>query len=206
MPLAEAVPFQAVPPSSSGWLQTLRGALFQPRQQFGRLQPGPVGPAAKLTVISLGLVATAAVLTDDELYLGRVPLVLGRGLMMWVVGVLWLLGPQAFLFRQVMRLFGSSQPLSLAQHGMAAFAVLLSVFGVALSVAGISPESAPFVISWYLALATLTVLGTHALYQFAVGAYGLSPGKAVGAVLVFELVHGIALVITLSVLLTLIKV
>jgi hypothetical protein len=204
MPLAETVPYEAATPSASGWLSTLRGALFSPRALFGGLQPGPLAPAAKLAALSLALVAVAAVLTDDELYLGRVPLVLGRGLMMWVVGTLWLLGPQAFLFRQVMRWFGADRPLSLAQRGMAAFSVLLAVFGVVLSVAGLSPESGPFVITWYLALVALTVLGTHALYRLAAGAYALPSGKAVGALVVFQFVHGLALVLTLGVLFTLI--
>ncbi len=205
MPLAQAVPYDSVQPTASGWLTTLLGALFRPRALFGQLQPGPVAPAAKLTALYVALPALAAMLTDDDLWDGKLAAVLLRGVMMWGVGTVWLLGPQAALFRLVMRLFGADRPLSLAQRGMASFSALLAVFGVLLSVAGISPESAPFVITWYGSLVAVTVLGLHALYRFAEGAYELSPGKAVGAVLVFQGVHSIALVITLGVLFTIVS-
>ncbi|HEX5657601.1 MAG TPA: hypothetical protein VFX59_10425 [Polyangiales bacterium] len=200
MSIAQAVPFDP----ARAWPQILIGALFRPRALFGSLQAGPVGPAAALTIACMAWPAVAAVLTDDELYLGHVPRVLARGLMLWVFGTVWLLGPQAALFRLGMRLFGARQPISLAQRGMAAFAVLLAVFGVIICIAGTRPESAPFVIVWYLALTAVFGLGTYALYALA-EAFGLRGWKALAAVIAFEAIHGIALVIALGVLFTLVS-
>jgi hypothetical protein len=202
MPLAEAT-YAAPQTSELGWLETLRGALFSPSTLFGQLQPGPVAPAARLALLNLALPAVAGVLTDDTLYLGQVGPVVGRGIAMWLLGAAWLIGPQAYLFQRVLRLFGATaRPLSLAQRGMGAFSALLAVFGSAMSIAGINPESAAFVISWYVALTAVSMLGTYALFRFAERGYGLSTGKAVGSVLAFELVHSIALVITLGVFFT----
>lgn len=198
MPLAEAT--YAAPQSRDlGWLETLRGALFRPSALFGQLQPGPVAPAAKLALINLAFPAVTGVLTDDTLYLGQVGPVVGRGIAMWLLGAAWLIGPQAYLFQLVMRIFGSPQPLSLAQRGMGAFSAILAVCGSAMSIAGINPESALFVVSWYIALNAGFVLGSYALYRFAERRYALRAGKAVGGVVTFELVHSIALVITLGV-------
>jgi hypothetical protein len=204
MPLVEAAPFDSAERPASSFRDALLGALFQPKLLFGQLKPGPVAPALKLAAFNLAFPAAAAILTDDTLWLGRAGSVIGRGVGMWALGVAWLIWPQAFLFGLVMRVFGAKQPLSLAQRGMGAFSALLAVFGVALSIAGTNPESAPFVISWYLALSGVTLLGTYALYRLAEGAYGLRAGKAVGAVMVFELAHSIALMITLGVLFTII--
>ena len=198
MPLAQAVPYDF---TASG---TLVGALFRPREVFSELKPGPAARAVKLTALYLALPAVAAVLTDDDLSLEPVN-ALVRGFMIWSFGTLWAFGPQAFLFRQTMRLFGSDRPLSLAQHGMAAFSALLAVFGVVLSIAGMRPESAPFVITWYLSLVAVVVLGFHALFRLAEGAYALPTGKAVGAVLVFMFVHAIALTVALGVLFTIVS-
>jgi hypothetical protein len=202
MPVAEAVPCDPVQPSLGG---TLVGVLFRPRALFSGLRAGPVAPAARLTALYLALPAVAAVLTDDDLWLGHTGTASARGLMIWGFGTVWSLGPQAFLFRLAMRLFGSNRPLSLAQRGMAAFSALLAVFGVVLSVAGLRPESAPFVITWYASLAAVIVLGFHALFRLAQGAYALPTGKAAGAVLSFMFVHAIALTVALGVLFTIVS-
>jgi hypothetical protein len=201
MPVAEALPYDSVQTSASG---TLLGALFRPRELFGNMEAGPPALAAKRTALFLTLPAVAVVLTDDDVW-SRPTSALARGLMLWIFGTLWAFGPQAFLFRQVMRLFGANRPLPLAQHGMAAFSALLAVFGVVLSVAGMRPESAPFVITWYASLVALAALGFYALFRLAAGPYGLSAGKAVGAIMVFMFVHGIALVVALGVLFTIVS-
>jgi hypothetical protein len=202
MTLAEAVPCDSVQPSASG---TLIGALFRPRQLFGSIEAGPPASAAKLTALYLGLLGIAAMLTDDDLWGGHAVNAVARGLMICIFGSLWAFGPQAMLFRLTMRLFGADRPLSLAQRGMAAFSALLAVFGVVLSIAGLRPESAPFVITWYASLPALAVLGSHALFRLAQGAYALPSGRAVGAVLLFMFVHAIALTIALGVLFTIVS-
>ncbi|HEY6879870.1 MAG TPA: hypothetical protein VI299_17700 [Polyangiales bacterium] len=196
MSLAQAAPFA----SSQLGREAVWGALFRPRALFGSLTPGSLVPAAQLAVANFALVAVATVLTDDALWLGDPLRAWGRGLALWFVGSAWLLGPQAYLFKWVMRTFGADQPLSLAQRGMAALSTLLSVFGVVLSVAGTNPESAPFVITWLLALLVAAVLAAHALFRLAEGAYRLPRNKAAASVLTFAFVHGFALTLALGVL------
>lgn len=199
MPPVDAAPFE----SAQLGREAVFGALFRPRRLFGSLTPGALGPAVQLSMVNFALVSIAAVLTDDALWLGDLLPAIGRGLALWLLGATWLLGPQAYLFRWVTQLFGADRPLSLAQRGMAALSTILALFGMVLSVAGINPESAPFVISWIAAVVTAAALGAHALLRFAEGAYGLSRGRSVGAVLAFAFVHAIALTIALGVLFTL---
>jgi len=173
-----------------GWLRTVSEVLLQPRRFFSHLGVGDLRAPLAFAVIALTLpiaVAEFGSLQQGDTPASQAWLAALKILLVPVLGALWVATVQASVWHRVLRWFGSSKvPLNVAMRAMSYLTSFAATFGVVMTIAGFAPESAPYVIAWYGSLSAVLLLSFYALLTIARGPYGLSVGRGIGAVLVFE--------------------
>lgn len=178
----------------AGILLTTREVLLQPRRFFSQLGNGELRAPLAFAALALALpiaVAELGALQQGETESAGVAVL--RTVSLPLVAAVWVAYVQGSVWHRVLRLFAPAVPFRVAARGMSYLTALVGTLGLVMSIAGFAPESGPYVIAWYAALDLTLLLAFYALIAFARGPYRLSLGRALAAVLCFELAYAITL-------------